>query len=273
MNEQLALDLLHVRLEGFDGPLDLLLHLVRKKEMDIHQLRLSELTEPYLATLHHMQDLNLDVAGEFLDIASTLIYIKSKSLLPQLPNEVDELIDQEALLLFRLQAYQRFKTAAAELAALDMLGRDVFRRWPVEEQPEVAGEPQDPGLEPVSLFELLEAFRKAAERTRVRKPMEVVPETVSIENRIDELLARFVGTTRCHFEDLFLPTDSLAEVVLSFMAMLELIKQKAIRVAQAGDFGTILIVVAEDFAQRSQDIRTNVLSGLKGGPPVPSIVN
>ncbi|MDH4225708.1 MAG: segregation/condensation protein A [Deltaproteobacteria bacterium] len=261
-----AADPLHVRLPVFDGPLDLLLHLVRKKQFDINELNVSELTEPYLETLRAMRDLNLDIAGEFLDIASTLIYIKSKSLLPKNPAlaEEEDPEEQEQRLLLRLQEYQKIKDSAAELLSLDMLARDLFPRIP---PPELKGEAdgRELELEPASLFDLIEAFRGVMERARVPEAMNVVPEAESIDHRIDTLLNRFAEKQTLAFEELFDPDPRLAEVILVFMAILELVKLKALRVMQAVDSGRILCSVSEDFHQKSGAIRQMVLKELAGG--------
>jgi len=127
---------LQVNLPLFDGPLDLLLHLVQKQQLDINELRLSELTEPYLDYLERMQEFNLDQAGDFLTIASQLIWIKSKTLLPRDFSEEEDPETVEELLVLRLQEYQKIKEAAHELASLDRLGRDIFpRRAPSETPP------------------------------------------------------------------------------------------------------------------------------------------
>ena len=159
-----VIDLLQVSLPFFDGPLDLLLQLVRRQQVDINEVRMADLTEPYLSYLERIQELNLDQAGEFLAIAATLVWIKSRSLLPRDENADPEL-DPDAMaeqLRLQLLELQRVKESARELAARDLLWRDVFPRQGREE--DGAAAPEGPVFEEVSLFNLLEAFRRVLER-------------------------------------------------------------------------------------------------------------
>ncbi len=242
-----AFDPLQVSLPYFDGPLDLLLHLVRKQQLDISEVRLADLTEPYLAYVERIQELNLDQAGEFLAIAATLVWIKSKSLLPR--DEGAEELDPETveeLLLLRLQEYQRIKESARELAGRDLLGRDIFPRLGKEE-PEAA-EPTGPIFQEVSLFNLLEAFRRVLEQVEPEpRGLHVVPERVRIEDKLEEMMAVLGQRRQIHFHDLFLPDATRPEIIITFIALLELIRLKAIRVVQAGVGDTILCQVTEVF--------------------------
>lgn len=258
-------DPLQVSLPYFDGPLDLLLHLVRKQQLDIAEVRLADLTEPYLAYVERMQQLNLDQAGEFLAIAATLVWIKSKSLLPR--DETSEEPDPESveeLLLLRLREYQRIKESARELAARDLLGRDIFPRLGLED-PE-PGQPAGPVFQEVSLFSLLEAFRRVLENVeREPKGLHVVPERNRIEDKLAEMMAILGRRRQIHFHDLFLPDASRAEIILTFIALLELIRLKAVRVVQAGIGDTILCQTTETFDQAGSDWKKRVLDSLAGG--------
>jgi segregation and condensation protein A len=260
-----AFDPLQVSLPYFDGPLDLLLHLVRKQQLDINEVRLADLTEPYLAYVERIQELNLDQAGEFLAIAATLVWIKSKSLLPR--DETTDELDPESveeLLLLRLQEYQRIKESARDLAGRDLLGRDVFPRLGKEE-PDAPGESAGPIFQEVSLFNLLEAFRRVLEQVEPEpQGIHVVPERVRIEDKLSEMMAILGRRRQIHFHDLFLPDATRAEIVITFMALLELIRLKAIRVVQVGLADTILCQTTEVFDNADADWKKLVLNSITG---------
>ena len=172
---------LEVKLEVFEGPLDLLLHLIRKKELDIYKVSLASLTSSYLAYLDYMQSINLDFAGEFLEVAATLIWIKSKSLLPKPPvdqEDEEEEEDPEERLRRQLIEYQRYKQAAFMLGQRNLLGRDVFIRPDIDDD-EMLDE-QDQVYAEVSLYGLMEAFRKVMQRPRIHQHVVEVDEFVNI---------------------------------------------------------------------------------------------
>jgi segregation and condensation protein A len=258
-------DLLHVKLPAFDGPLDLLLHLVRKHQLDIQQLRLADLTEPYLATLEQMRELNLDVAGEFLAIASTLVWIKSKSLLPrEIADEEIDPSDMEALLIQRLQDYQRIKDAATRLIGLDLLGRDLFPRIAPPEEADATDEPERIEIDPVTLFDLIEAFRDVLERAEEPPAMNVVPPRESLEVRIERLLSRFESRGTIAFRDLFEPGAEKSEIVLVFLALLEMVRLKAVKITQMRAGGEILCSTTESFMQSGSEWKDAVMAALMG---------
>lgn len=259
-------DPLQVNLPIFDGPLDLLLHLVRKQQLDITDLRVAELTEPYLAYLGQMRDLNLDQGGEFLTLASTLIWIKSKGLLPR--NFEDEEPDPETveeMLVLRLQEYQKIKDAAHDLAGLDLLGRDIFPRQP---EPEPSPPPQEgaPVFEEVSLFGLIEAFRQVLERSQADHAMHVVPERGRVEDKLGEMLQLLARRQTLFFHELFAGDAGRAEIILTFIALLELVRLKAIRVVQANPAGEIFCQCTEAFMEKGLEWKSAVLGSLLGEP-------
>ena len=263
-------DPLRVNLEQFDGPLDLLLHLVRQRKLDIQQLRLSEITEPYLAYVQQIQELDLDRAGEFLAIAATLIWIKSRELLPRELTDAEELDPEslEELLLRRLQEYQQIKTAAVDLQQQDMLGRDVFpRSAPPEAAPEHEG-----GLvfEEVTLFGLLEAFRNVLARSETQDALHVVPERQRIEDRIRQLLDTLHTQHSVYFHELFDLSAAREEIILTFISVLELVRLKAIRIVQAAPQGDIFCEATEALQKEGAQLVTRVLHGLLGreDPPL-----
>ena len=198
-------DPLQVNLPLFDGPLDLLLHLVRKQSLEINELKLTELTEPYLAYLEQMQELNLDKGGEFLSIAATLIWLKSKSLLPRRMQDDDEPDPEtvEEMLILRLQEYQKIKDAAFEMTNMNLLGRDVFPRQEALEKKE--GPVNEPVFHEISMFALLAAFQKVLARTEANTALHVVPDRQRVEDKLEEVLTLLWERKKMVFSDLFLP--------------------------------------------------------------------
>ena len=226
------------RLEGFEGPLDLLLHLIQKNELDIFNIPIALVTEQYLEYLQLMKVLNLDVAGEYLLMASTLLHIKSKMLLPKSLEGEEEEEDPRAELVRRLLEYQQYKQAAGELEKRPMLDRDVFIRLMAPELEEV---PEEERIE-VNLFELLEAFRQVLERVRADTVHEVILEHLSVEAKIQEILALLEKENRSMaFHRLFPEQASRKVVVITLLAILELVKMKRIRIFQLAAFETIRI--------------------------------
>ena len=228
-----------VRLEMFEGPLDLLLHLIHKNELDIINIPIALITEQYLEYLKLMKILNLDVAGEYLLMAYTLLHIKSKMLLPASSEEEEEEgEDPRAELVRRLLEYQQYKEAAAELEEKPMLNRDVFLRsalMDIEESPE------EERIE-VSLFELLEAFRKLLESAKPEVFHEVVLDHLSVEERIQEILSLLQRENRSMTFTLLFPEEASRRViVVTFLAILELVKMRRIHIFQTIPFETIRV--------------------------------
>jgi segregation and condensation protein A len=236
-------DAYRVKLETFEGPLDLLVHLIRINELNIYDIPVARITEQYLGYIGLMQELNLDVAGEFLVMASTLIHIKSKMLLPRpetaaTDGEPEE--DPREALVRRLIEHQKFKAAAEVLHERETLRSAQF----IRPDSRVAGASEDeyePELE-VDLFSLLTAFKGVLERASRRPKMVIPPEQISIEDRIQQLLARLSETEACGFEDLFTDGDgSRPFMIVTFLGLLEMIRLKLIRVFQSGSFGPIRV--------------------------------
>src|SRR5262245_27989961 len=236
-------DAYQVKLDAFEGPLDLLLHLIRTNEVNIYDIPIALITEQYLGYIALMQDLNLDVAGEFLVMAATLIHIKSRTLLPrpdpeQLEGGPEE--DPREALVRRLLEHQKYKAAAGLLHDRETLRGAQFMR-PDASVAEVAGEDYEPELE-VDLFSLLAAFKGVLERASRRPRMVLPPEQMSIEDRIRQVLGRLSETEACGFEDLFSDGDgSRPFMIVTFLAMLEMIRLKLIRVFQSGSMGAIRV--------------------------------
>lgn len=230
----------NVQLEIFEGPLDLLLHLIKKNEVSITDIPIATITEQYLATLELMQTLNLDVAGEFLVMAATLVHIKSRMLLPvgeTAPDEdEDEGGDPRDELVKRLLEYQRFKDAAEQLEQREVLTRDVFVRSAVP-----AEAPAPAGFREVSVLELLAAIRRVIERLPKDIVHQVILDKVTVRQKMTLLLDRLRSQAQVYFESLFDDAKTRMDVVVTFLAMLELVKVRAIRIVQEELSGPILI--------------------------------
>jgi segregation and condensation protein A len=236
-------DAYRVKLETFEGPLDLLVHLIRVNEVNVYDIPIARITEQYLGYIGLMQELNLDVAGEFLVMASTLIHIKSKMLLPRpetaaTDGEPEE--DPREALVRRLIEHQKFKAAAELLHERETMRSAQFIR-PDSRVAGAADDEYEPELE-VDLFGLLTAFKGVLERANRRPTMVLPPEQISIEDRIEQLLARLSETEACGFEDLFSDGDgSRPFMIVTFLSILEMIRLKLIRVFQSGSFGPIRV--------------------------------
>lgn len=229
------LESIPLRLERFEGPLDLLLHLIKKNEVSIYEIPIALITEQYLAYLSLMQELNLDVASEFLVTAATLIHIKSRQLLPrpETAEEVDgEELDPRDALVQRLLEHQRFKAAAELLHERETLRNAQWTR-PDARIEAIAGEEVEPELD-VDLFGLLAAFRRVLERTKAQPVVPLPPEQISIEQRIEQLLERLERIDACGFEELFDDAATRGQVIVTFLAILEMIRLKILRAFQQG---------------------------------------
>ena len=249
-------DAYHVRLDAFEGPLDLLLYLIRKSELNIYDIPIAVITKQYLEYVDLMQEMNLDVAGEFLVMAATLIHIKSRMLLPRPdPSQEDagpEEDPREALVR-RLLEHERVKAAAELLHDRETLREAQFTRADASVAG-AAGEPYEPELE-VDLFSLLSAFRGVLERASRRPRMVLPPDQISIETRIQQLLDRLSETEACGFEDLFADGDgSRPFMIVTFLALLEMIRLKLVRVFQTGGFGEIRVYTRARPADAPQPI-------------------
>ena len=229
-----------VHLDNFEGPLDLLLHLIKRNEVNIYDIPIHTITKQYLDYIDLMQELNLDIAGEFLVMAATLIHIKSRMLLPRPdPLQEDPEEDPREALVRRLLEHQKFK-AAAEL----LHERETLRsaQWTRPDGPiaAIAGEAPEPEVE-VDLFSLISAFRTVVERAKQRPKVYLPSEQIPIEERIEQLMARLSETEACGFDDLFADVQSRAGLIVTFLAMLEMIRLKLVRVFQSGVVGPIRI--------------------------------
>ena len=245
---------LEIKIPLFEGPLDLLLHLIRKKEVSIAEVRLSELTSSYLEYLEKLQSINLDLAGEFLEIAAMLILIKSRSLLPKSLVEIEEFEgeDPEEILRRRLLEYQHYKDAAFELSSLDILGRDVFQR-PENVELVADTEEAEPEFVDISVAALMEAFERVMKRIPKISRLIIEAETVRIEDRIEELIELFGKKQNCLFEELFESVQARIWFIVTFMSILEMVRLKLISIVQVDQLGSIHCSAHEKFEQNSSD--------------------
>ena len=236
------LDSIQIKLQSFEGPLDLLVHLIKKNQMNVYDIQISVITKQYLEYLNLLQELNLDLASDFLVMAATLIHIKSKMLLPRpetAAGDPGEQEDPRDTLVRRLLEHQKFKAAAELLHEKEMLRSAQWGR-PESRIEEIAGDDYEPEFE-VDLFSLLSAFKQVLERARERPSVVLPAEQISIELRIDQLLERLSETEACGFADLFDDVASRGEMIVTFLAMLEMIRLQLIRVFQSGGAGAIRI--------------------------------
>ncbi|AEI67365.1 segregation and condensation protein A [Corallococcus macrosporus] len=254
-------DNFRIALPNFEGPLDLLLHLIKEHRVDIFDIPLALITEKYLEHLDRMREINLDIAGEFLVMASTLAHLKSRMLLPrqdvvaaQEAGEVlsvsEEAEDPRAELVRRLLEYQKYKDAAEQLATQDLLGRDVFaRNVPVEAVPIPE---EEVGLQEFSVLKLVEALDRVLERLQPKLQHEVVRERVTLSEAILRVVERLRPDGQVLFESLFTEEDtpSRQEVVITFLAILEMVKRRLIRVVQDEPLGPILLLPNGDALEK-----------------------
>jgi len=232
-----------VHLDQFDGPLDLLLHLIRKNELDICDISIAVITRQYLDYIKLMKELNLEVAGDFLVMAATLLQIKSRTLLPVDEPEAGEVEedDPRAELIRRLMEYQQYKEAGMVIGARALLGREVFVR--TCEDPLLTAAQNVEGPLEVSLFELVDAFRCLLERIPAEHFHDVAAaETFSIADCINEILSLLQERDTVQFDDLVRDEFTRERVIVTFLALLELCRLKLIRIFQNGHQGSIWFV-------------------------------
>ena len=228
-----------VKVDIFEGPLDLLLHLIKQNQLDIYDIPIALVTEQYLEYIRIMKALDLTIAGEFLVMAATLMYIKSRMLLPAAPiEEEEEEEDPRAELVQRLIEYKQFKEAALHLSHQALLGRDVFVR-PAQEIEAEAGEIE------ADLFHLIDALRELIKHQKVDNFHEVTVERITLREKIRELYERLQGIGEAvPFSELFAPLTSQVELIVTFLALLELIRSGMLRAYQRDPFGPLWVTRA-----------------------------
>ncbi len=243
-------DAFRIALPNFEGPLDLLLHLIKEHRLDIFDIPLALITEKYLEYLERMREIDLDIAGEFLVMAATLAHLKSRMLLPrqdvaeQGVDAVAELHQEDAgdpreELVRRLLEYQKYKDAAEQLARQDILDREVFpRRVPVEAVPIPE---EEVGLQEFSVLKLIEALDRVMERLAPKLQHEVVREQLSLSDAMRGIAQKLAGQESCTFDSLFDEQRTRQAVVITFLAILEMVKRRLLKVSQEEPLAAILI--------------------------------
>ena len=236
-------DPLNIKLPTYEGPLDLLLDLIQKNEMDIKDVQVSVIAQQYLEYLNQMREMNLDIAGEFLVMAATLLYIKSKMLLPVDEEETEEEgPDPRAVLIEKLLEYQAFKQAAQELGVLETERGKMFARQIADYYLEEL-DPEDAGIDTFSanLYDLMQAFHQVLTKASKEMVHEVFEEIVSIEEKMEEIKQRLQTEGKFSFISLFPKPWTRNELIATFLAMLEITRLKFARVFQDKTFGEIVI--------------------------------
>ena len=242
MESSLPEDVPRIHVAEFDGPLDLLLYLIKRDKIDIHDIPIAPITRSYMEYLELMQELNLDVAGDFMVMAATLIHIKSKMLVPVDPTEAQGEEDQEdprEALVQRLLEFQRYKEAAGILHQQAQIRAATWTR-PDTVLPVFTDDAGEEMLE-AGLFDLISAFKELLERRKTLLAHEVASEGKSIEQRIEELLALLREGESLDFLELFAAQETKADMIVTFLALLELIRLKRVKVYQRGIFGPIRV--------------------------------
>ncbi len=230
---------LEVFLEAFEGPLDLLLYLIRKQNLDILDIPIAQITEQYVSYIDLMQDMQLELAAEYLVMAAMLAEIKSRMLLPRPKIEEEEGDDPRAELVRRLQEYERYRKAAEDLRELPQAGRDFY-----VVEVEYEGSPVERPQPTVKLYDLMSAFQKVMIRADLNKHHHVTRELLSMRERMTEVLAKVKSENFIGFESLFDVKEGRMGVAVTFMAVLELIKESLLVVVQQEPFAPIHVKAA-----------------------------
>jgi len=233
-----------VNVDIFEGPLDLLLYLIKKNEVDIYDIPISMISAQYVEYLEAMKTLNLDIAGDFLLMAATLAHIKSQMLVPTpLPDEEDgEMQDPRAGLVNQLLEYQKYKEAAKDLLERDLLNRDVFKRDAAKNGLEKPKESERELVE-ISIFNLVDVFSKLLTEMPENFPQEIYVERLTIRERISEIadIISAQESKMLKFTELFSDAKSKSSIIITFLAVLEMIRLALIRAFQGEEFGDINI--------------------------------
>lgn len=232
-------DQYRVKLEMFEGPLDLLLFLIRKEDVSIYDIPIARITEQYLEYVRAMHELDIGVAGEFLLMAATLIHIKSQMLLPPDPDATEEIEDPRAELVYQLLEHQKFKGAASVLHQRATMEAAAFTRASMEtdqNNPEVAA----------TVFQLFEVFRDVLNRRLAITEIEIARDEMTMAEKIAEIKALLATGDEVRARDIFERARSRREMVLIFLAILELVKELTVRLRQPKTFGEIVLTKREE---------------------------
>ena len=219
----------------FEGPMDLLVHLIKKNEVDIYDIPIAMITEQYLTYLEWLKSMNIDFAGDFLVMAATLAHIKSRMLLPTVSDEDDD-EDPRMEIARPLAEYLQLKSAAEELSRRALLGENPFVRQPAEVRDLV---PRDEEFIKIGLFELIDAFQQILKNISAEERLELTSDSISVKDRISELVDLFEEKKSLTFDELFADAPSKSDVIITFLAILEMVKLCLVRLAQHSQTGLI----------------------------------
>jgi len=239
---------LQVFLEAFEGPLDLLLYLIRRQNLDILDIPIAEITRQYVQYIELMNELQLELAGEYLVMAAMLAEIKSRMLLPRPETEEEEEDDPRAELVRRLQEYERFKKAAQDIEELPRLERDVYIAQAEAPERKVVEKLPD-----ITLKELLLAFHDVLKRAEMFSNLHVTREPLSVRQRMSEVLSCIKAGAFTGFGDLFDPEEGRMGVAVTFLALMELLRESLIEVVQAGEFAPLHVRAASSVRLVTED--------------------
>ena len=243
-------------LDMFEGPLDLLLHLIKEEKMDIYDIPIAQITRQYFEYMDMLRELNLDVVGEYLVMAAELTKIKSRMLLPVEPKTGDEVDpedgeDPREELARRLQEYRRYKGAAFELRKREYDQQQIFYRGSEIEVEELENET----MVEANIFDLLTAFRDILKKQVARPTYEIKVTTLSVSDRIQYIMELLNSSESISFDSLFTQLNTRQEIIVTFLAMLELMRMRLVRIQQAKRFATIRIYANADKDAQEEAIR------------------
>lgn len=234
-----------VTIDNFDGPLDLLLHLIKEQDIDIYDIKIEDITKQYLDYIRHMKELNLEIASEYLVMASELIEMKSKMLLPKKKEKEDDDYEEDPreLLIERLLAYKRYKEVTGEFKDLELTRKMVFTREPDNLNRYVK---EDENSEELGVADLIDAFNNLLKRKELDRPIatKITKKELSVTEKVNKIKNILRNKKKINFEDIF-EVSTKEEVIISFLSVLEMVKKDEILLTQEGNFKNIVISLKE----------------------------
>ena len=234
-----------VTIDNFDGPLDLLLHLIKEQDIDIYDIKIEDITKQYLDYIKHMKELNLEIASEYLVMASELIEMKSKMLLPKNKEKEDDDYEEDPreLLIERLLAYKRYKEVTSEFKDLELTRKMVFTREPDNLNRYVK---EDENSEELGVADLIDAFNNLLKRKELDRPIatKITKKELSVTEKVNKIKNILRNKKKINFEDIF-EVSTKEEVIISFLSVLEMVKKDEILLTQEGNFKNIVISLKE----------------------------
>lgn len=234
-----------VTIDNFDGPLDLLLHLIKEQDIDIYDIKIEDITKQYLDYIRHMKELNLEIASEYLVMASELIEMKSKMLLPKKKEKEDDDYEEDPreLLVERLLAYKRYKEVTSEFKDLELNRKMVFTREPDNLNRYVK---EDENSEELGVADLIDAFNNLLKRKELDRPIatKITKKELSVTEKVNKIKNILRNKKKINFEDIF-EVSTKEEVIISFLSVLEMVKKDEILLTQEGNFKNIVISLKE----------------------------